>query len=139
MAFDPTSRCGTAAPEIMSSGTSPKSPRRGEFWTVYTPGQPDDPHQARPVLIMSEDVRNRLRDDVIVVPAFSGGRLGPTRVPVPAKSGGLFHDSVLFCEEVTTIDKEFLLRGPLGPRVEPGTVAAVVRAIRRAIGEVVPS
>ena len=123
----------------MTSGTSPKSPRRGEFWTVYTPGQPDDPHQPRPVLVISEDVRNRLRDDVIVVPAFSDGRLGPTRVPVPANSGGLPHDSVLFCEEVTTIDKDFLRRGPLGPRVEPGTVAAVVRAVRRAIGEVVPS
>ena len=122
----------------MTSGTSLKSPRRGEFWTAHTPGPPDDPHQPRPVLVISEDVRNRLRDDVIVVPAFSGGRLGPTRVPVPAKSGGLPHDSVLFCEEVTTIDREFLQRGPLGPRVGPGTVAAVVRAIRRAIGEVVP-
>jgi len=91
------------------------------------------------VLVVSEDVRNRLRDDVIVVPAFSAGRIGPTRVPVPANSGGLPHDSVLFCEEVTTIDKDFFQRGPLGPRVEPGTVAAVVRAIRRAIGEVVPS
>jgi mRNA-degrading endonuclease toxin of MazEF toxin-antitoxin module len=123
----------------MTSGTSLKSPRQGELWTAYTPGQPDDPHQPRPVLVISEDVRNRLRDDVIVVPAFSGGRLGPTRVPVPAKSGGLPHDSVLFCEEVTTIDKELLQRGPLGPGVEPGTLAAVVRAIRRAIGEVVPS
>jgi hypothetical protein len=46
---------------------------------------------------------------------------------------------VLYCEEVTTIDKEFLQRGALGPRVEAGTVAAVVRAIRRAIGEVVTS
>jgi len=139
VAFDPTSRRRTTPPEVMTSGTSPQSPRRGEFWTAFTPGQPDDPHQPRPVLVISEDVRNRLRDDVIVVPAFSAGRSGPTRVPVPASSGGLPHDSVLFCEEVTTIDKDFLRRGPLGPRVEPGTVAAVVRAIRRAIGEVVPS
>jgi len=124
----------------MSPGTPLlKPPRRGEFWTAYTPGQPDDPHQPRPVLVISEDVRNRLRDDVIVVPAFSSGRIGPTRVSVSAGSGGLAHDSLLFCEEVTTIDKEFLERGPLGSRVGPGTVAAVVRGIRRAIGEVVPS
>jgi mRNA-degrading endonuclease toxin of MazEF toxin-antitoxin module len=103
------------------------------------PGQPDDRHQRRPVLVTSEDFRNRLRDNVIVVPAFSGGRLGPTRIPVPAKSGGLPHDSVLFYEEITTIDKEFSSGGPLGPRLEPGTIGAVVRAIRRAIGEVVPS
>jgi mRNA interferase MazF len=139
VALGPTSRSRTTAPEIMTSGTSLESPRRGEFWTAYTPGQPDDAHQPRPVLVVSEDVRNRLRDDVIVVPAFSAGRIGPTRVPVPANSGGLPHDSVLFCEEVTTIDKDFLQRGPLGPRVEPGTVAAVVRAIRRATGDVVPS
>ena len=56
----------------MTSGTLLKSPRQGELWTAYTPGQPDDPHQPRPVLVISEDVRNRLRDDVIVVPAFSG-------------------------------------------------------------------
>ncbi len=48
----------------------------------------------------------------MVVPAFSSGRLGPTRVPVPAKSGGLPRDSVLYCEQVTTIDKELLQRGP---------------------------
>ena len=139
MAFDQTVRRRTSAPEVMTSGTALKSPRRGEFWTAYTPGQPDDPHQPRPVLVISEDVRNGLRDDVMVVPAFSSGRLGPTRVPVPAKSGGLPRDSVLYCEQVTTIDKELLQRGPLGPGVEPGTLAAVVRAIRRAIGEVVLS
>ena len=43
---------------------------------VYIPGQPDDPHQPRPALVISEDVRNRLTDDVIVVPIFSTGRLG---------------------------------------------------------------
>ena len=116
MAFDPTSRSRTTAPEIMTSGTSLKSPRRGEFWTAYTPGQPDDPHQPRPVLVVSEDVRNRLRDDVIVVPAFSAGRLGPTRVPVPANFGGLPHDSVLFCEESRPSTRTSSSGAP-GPRV----------------------
>jgi hypothetical protein len=70
VALGPTSRSRTTAPKVMTSGTSLKSPRRGEFWTAHTPGPPDDPHQPRPVLVISEDVRNRLRDDVIVVPAF---------------------------------------------------------------------
>jgi len=112
-------------------------PRRGEFWMAYTPGQPDDPHQPRPVLVISEDVRNRLRDDVIVVPAFSKGRLGPTRVSIQEGTGGLLRDSVLFCEEVTTIDRDFLQRGPLGRPVGLKALAGVVRAVRRAIGEVV--
>ena len=51
---------------------------------VYTPGPPDDPHQPRPALVVSEEVRNRLRDDLVVIPLFSLGRFGPTRVYVPA-------------------------------------------------------
>ena len=105
---------------------------------VYTPGQPDDPHQPRPALVVSEDVRNRMRDDLIVVPAFSAGRLGPTRIAAGAGTGGLAQDSVLFCEEITTIDRDFLHRGPLGPRVPPALMQIVVRAVRRAIGEVLP-
>jgi len=105
---------------------------------VYTPGQPDDPHQPRPALVVSEDVRNRLRDDLIVIPLFSRGTLGPTRVPVPARAGGLRTPGVLFCEEITTIDRDFLYRGPLGPRLSKLVLEAVLRAVRRAVGDVVP-
>ena len=104
---------------------------------VFTPGQPDDPHQPRPALVVSEDVRNRMRDDLIVVPAFSTGRPGPTRVHLAGGAGGLRNASVLFCEEVTTIDRDFLHRGPLGAPLPQDTMAGVIRAIRRAIGEVV--
>lgn len=115
----------------------PPEPRRGEIWYVYTPGQPDDPHQPRPALVVSENVRNTMRDDLIVVPLFSRGRLGPTRVRLPAGAGSVPFDSILFCEEITTLDRDFLVRGPLGPRVDGHRMDEVVRAIRRAIGEVV--
>jgi mRNA interferase MazF len=105
---------------------------------VYTPGQPDDPHQPRPALVISEDVRNRLTDDVIVVPLFSTGRVGPTRVALAKGTGGLRRSSVLYCEEVTTIDRDFLDRGPLGPRVSGPVLDEVVRAVRRALGDAVP-
>ena len=105
---------------------------------VYTPGQPDDPHQPRPALVVSEDVRNRLRDDLIVVPIFSAGRLGPTRVPLPAGAGGLRSPGLLFCEEITTVDRDFLSRGPLGPRLSIRALNVVVRAVRRAVGDVIP-
>jgi len=78
-----------------------------------------------------------MRDDSIVVPVFSGGQLGPTRVRLPAGAGGLRHDSVVFCEEITTIDRDFLARGPVGV-LAPNLIDAVVRGVRRAIGEVVP-
>jgi mRNA interferase MazF len=105
---------------------------------VYIPGQPDDPHQPRPALVVSEDVRNRLRDDLIVIPLFSTGRLGPTRVPLPARAGGIRRPGVLFCEEVTTIDRDFLYRGPLGPRLSRPVLETVLRAVRRALGDTVP-
>lgn len=105
---------------------------------MYTPGQPDDPHQPRPALVVSEDVRNAMRDDVVVVPMFSRGRPGPTRVPLLAGMGNVPNDCVLFCEELTTIDRDFLERGPLGPSVGSRKMEEVVRAIRRAIGDVVP-
>jgi mRNA-degrading endonuclease toxin of MazEF toxin-antitoxin module len=104
---------------------------------IETPHRPDDPHQPRPALIVSEDTRNRRRDSVIVVPIFSSGALGPTRVPVRAGSNGLPHDSILFGEEVAALDKMFLVDGPLGDTVSLSLLGRVNRAIRRALGEVV--
>jgi len=109
-------------------------PQRGYVWYVFLPGQPDDPHQPRPALILSDNVRNRLTDDLIVVPIFSTGRPGPTRVPIGAGVGGLHHEGILFCEELATIDRDFLVRGPLGSRVPDDLLNSVVRAIIIAIG-----
>jgi mRNA-degrading endonuclease toxin of MazEF toxin-antitoxin module len=105
---------------------------------VSTPGQPDDPHQPRPALVVSEDVRNRLRDDLMMIPIFSRGRAGPTRVAVPIGTGGLRRAGVLFCEELTTIDKDTLDRGPLGGRVAGAILDQVLGAVRRALGDIVP-
>jgi len=58
-------------------------------------------------------------------------------VTLPARSSGLRRNSVIFCEEITTIDRDFLARGPVGS-LSPKLMEAVVRSIRRAIGEVVP-
>ena len=104
---------------------------------VLTPGQPDDPHQPRPALVISEDVRNRLRDDLIVIPVFSSGKPGPTRVSLPANAGGLRPPGLLFCEEITTIDRDFLSRGPLGPPLSSQVINAAVRAVRRALGDLI--
>ena len=111
-------------------------PLRGEIWNVYTPGQPTDPHQPRPALVVSADERNKAEDDVVVVPIFTRGEIGPTRVAIQAGFGGLDHDSVIFCEEITTLDVELLDEGPLGDRVPESLLRRVVRAVRIAIGDV---
>jgi mRNA-degrading endonuclease toxin of MazEF toxin-antitoxin module len=115
----------------------PASPRRGEVWYVHLPGQPRDPHQPRPALVVSTDLRHRLRDDLIVVPIFSRGALGPTRVLIREGQGGVPRDGVLFCDQLATIDRSFLADGPLGTLVPPELLDRVVRAVRRALGEVV--
>jgi mRNA interferase MazF len=101
---------------------------------AFTPGQPTDPHQPRFVLVVSADVRNRARNHVMVVPIFSSGTLGPTRLVIHASGTGLRHDSVLFCEELTTIDKSFLEDGPRG-RVSRDLMDQVIVAVRRALGD----
>lgn len=115
-----------------------RTPHRGEIWFVYTPGQPDDPHQPRPALVVSADARNRVSDDIVFVPIFSRGRPGPTRVPIHSGTGGIRQDSVLFCEEITTLDHDFIARGPLGPPAPETLLQQVIRAVRRALGEAVP-
>ena len=112
-------------------------PARGEIWSVHIPGQPDDPHQPRPALVVSADIRNRLADDVMVVPIFSQGAEGPTHVHIERGVGGLRKDGVLFCEELTTLDRDFLSRGPWGPAVPGEVLMAVNRGVRRALGETV--
>jgi len=113
-------------------------PRRGEIWLAELPNMPYDPHQPRPVLIVSDDRRNRLFDHVIVVPSYSSRRRGPTRVPIQGGTGGIVHDSVLYCEEASTLHRDFLVDVPLGETVSLSLLGRVNRAIRRALGEVVP-
>ena len=104
---------------------------------MQTPGRPDEP-QPRPALVVSADVRNALRDHLIVVPIFSSGRPGPTRVALPAGAGGLDHEGTLFCDEVTTLHRRFMGGRPLGPPVSGPVLKAVVAGVRRALGDVVP-
>lgn len=113
-------------------------PRRGEIWLVDLPSQPADPHQPRPALVVSVDVRNRLAGDVLVVPLSTHLRPLPTHVLIPTSAGGQRHDSMAKCEQMTCLDKQFLVRGPLGQAVPESLLVEVVRAIRRAVGEVLP-
>jgi mRNA-degrading endonuclease toxin of MazEF toxin-antitoxin module len=107
---------------------------------VNTPNQPHDPDTPRVALVVSENRRNYHSDDYIVVPAFWRGILGPTRAFLPEGQGGIGHDSMLFCDEICSLDEEFLAfeRGPLGGQVDRDMLAGVVLKIRRAVGDVVP-
>ncbi len=108
-------------------------PRRGEIYLVKLPGHPSDPKD-RPALIVSLDVRNRLANDVIVVPLSTTLRPAPTHVELPAGEGGLKQTSMAKCEQVTTLDKSFLIRGPFAGMISPFLMGEIEKAIQRAIG-----
>jgi len=109
------------------------STRRGEIYLVRLPGHPSDT-KARPALVVSMDVRNRLAHDVIVVPLSTTLRPAPTHVVLPAGEGGLKETSMAKCEQVTTLDKAFLLRGPFAGTISPSLMRDIENAIQRAIG-----
>ena len=111
-------------------------PHRGEICLVELPGHPSD-KKDRPALIVSLDVRNRLANDVIVVPISTTLRPAPTHVGLPAGEGGLKVSSMAKCEQVTTLDKSFLIRGPFAGTISPSLMQEIEKAIQRAIGIVI--
>lgn len=122
----------------MTEANLPQFPRRGEIWSVELPNQPADPRSSRPALVVSIDVRNRLANDVVVVPLTTTLRPLPTHVMIPAGAGGQRYDSMAKCEQITTLDKRFLVRGPSAGRVAAPLLEAVVRGIRRTVGDALP-
>ena len=102
-------------PSLRVLGTDP---RRGKIYLVALPGQPGDA-KARPALIISTSVRNRLAHDVMVIPLTTNLRPAPTHVEIPAGKGGLRATSMAKCEQVTTLDKSFLLKKPFHSHSSP--------------------
>ena len=101
------------------------------------PAQPRDPHQPRPVLVISHDRQNRWGNTVIAVPIFSRGTPDLMHLPIARGVGGLPHDSVLFCDNVSAVDKRLVVEGPYGRPVPDALLDQVVLGVRRAIGDVI--
>jgi len=108
-------------------------PKRGEIYLVTLPGHPED-SKARPALIVSLDVRNRLANDIIVIPISTTTRLSPTHVKLHKGEAGLDQTSMAKCEQISTLDKSFLIRGPFSGTVRFSKMTEVEIAIKRAIG-----
>lgn len=83
----------------------------------------------RPVLIIQNDHGNRFAPTVIIVPLTTSHKKPslPTHVPVAGGEGGLWHDSIVLCEQVRTLEKTRLTRhlGTLSVK----SVQAVERAL----------
>jgi len=108
-------------------------PKRGEIYLVNLPSQPDD-IKKRPALIVSLDIRNELANDIIVVPLSTNLRKSPTHVLLQDNEGGLSKASMAKCEQITTIDKSFLIRGPFAGKISEEKMKEIENAIMIAIG-----
>ena len=108
-------------------------PKKGEVYLVNLPSKPKDVKN-RPALVISLDIRNKLAGDIIVVPLSTNLRPSPTHVLLQEGEGGLSRASMAKCEEVTTIDKSFLIKGPFAGRISDGKMKEIEKAIMIAIG-----
>jgi mRNA-degrading endonuclease toxin of MazEF toxin-antitoxin module len=87
--------------------------RRAHIYWVRMPSE----RKRRPAVVLSADRRNQLADTVVVAPMSTVPRRGRWNVGLRKGEGGLPHDSVIKCEEITTLLKDKLeptsLGGPL--------------------------
>lgn len=111
-------------------------PKRGEIYLITLPGQPND-RKARPAIILSLNPRNRLGDDVMVVPLSTALKPCPTHVRIEQGMAGLRKTSMAKCEQLTTLNKIFLLKGPFAGTVPDEMLEAIEYAVMRAIGIVI--
>ena len=111
-------------------------PQRGCLYWVRIPGEPGG--KRRPALVISLDARNRLASDVLVIPCSTTERPAPTHVRLRKGHGGLERRSVLKCEQITTLPKDYLLPSALGGpriiRIHKQVEVGVLRAIGVPIG-----
>jgi len=108
------------------------SPQRGFFYWVEIPGEPG--RKRRPALVISVNARNRFADDVLVIPASTTLRPAPTHVPLRKGTGGLPRESVLKCEQITTLPKRLISSSALGGEISAGLLEDVERGVLRVIG-----
>ena len=108
------------------------APLRGCLYWVTIPGEPGS--KRRPALVISPDVRNRLASDILVIPASTTLRPAPTHVELRKGTGGVPRDSVLKCEQITTLPKHVLSEAALGGPLPAPLLEAVERGVLRAIG-----
>lgn len=108
-------------------------PKRGEIYLVNLPSKPKD-IKNRPALVISLDIRNELAADIIIIPLSTTLRPSPTHVLLQEGEGGLSKASMVKCEQVTTIDKSLLIKGPFAGKISNEKIEEIEKAVMIAIG-----
>lgn len=85
--------------------------RRGEVWWVELhPRSGSEQRGRRPAIVVSHDALTSVESwrSIVIVPITTSKRQAKrhlTIVPLPAGEGGLQHDSIALCHQVTTLDR----------------------------------
>lgn len=92
--------------------TSMRNPRRGEVWFVdFDPSVGTEIRKVRPALIISNDVANRVRTKVTLMPITGTLAESPVAVQLePNPTNGLDRPSLVKVLDLTTFDKSRLRR-----------------------------
>ena len=109
-------------------------PRQGEVYLIKALKALGDTKK-RPAVVISMNLRNEYKENVLIVPFTSDLTNGetPTRILIPEGEGGLKSDSLALCENISAVRKRYLDRGPYGS-ITPQSLARIQRAIQIAIG-----
>ena len=109
-------------------------PRQGEVYLIKALKALGDTKK-RPAVVISMNVRNEYKENVLIVPFTSDLTNGetPTRILIPEGEGGLKSDSLALCENISAVRKLYLDREPYGS-ITPQSLAGIQRAIQIAIG-----
>ena len=109
-------------------------PRQGEVYLVRALRTLGDTKKC-PAVVVSINVRNQFKGDVLIVPFTSDLTSGetPSRVLIPAGEGGLESDSLALCDNISAVRKIYLERRPYGA-ITPESLARIQQAIQVAIG-----
>jgi len=95
------------------------------------PGQPigSEIQKIRPVLVVSRDENNQCADTVTILPiTTSTDRIYPFEVLLRKNESGGDKDEKILAQQVRTVDKRRLIKGPRGV-VEEETMRDVERAL----------
>ena len=109
-------------------------PRQGEVYLIKALKTLGDTKK-RPAVVVSMNVRNEFKENVLIIPFTSDLINGetPTRILIPVGEGGLKSASLALCENISAVRKLYLERGPYGA-ITPQSLARIQRAIQIAIG-----
>lgn len=109
-------------------------PRQGEIYLIKAL-KPLGDTKKRPAVVVSNNIRNELKESVLVIPFTSNLTSGetPTRILIRAGEGGLEVDSLALCDNISAVAKAYLDRGPYG-EISPESLSRIQQGIQIAIG-----